>query len=204
MATLVEPPVGQVALRPFSVEEYHWLIEHGFFHEDERVELIGGVLHQMSPKGLRHAACLSSFLQILPAVIGERAWIRAQDPITLPNSNSEPEPDLVLAAPRKSKYLDHHPFPADVLLVAEISDSSLDHDRRVKVPLYAAAGITEFWIVNLVENKIEVYREPTNPPEGASYYRQHEIYSAQDAVHPTHFPDCSITVKDVLPPPKGG
>ena len=199
MATLVKPAVDQITLRPFSLEEYHWLIEHGFFHEDERVELIQGVLYQMSPKGLRHAACLTKLLRLLPAMIGDRAWIRAQDPITLLESNSEPEPDLVLAAPRESGYLDHHPYPADVLLVVEIAHSSVEYDRRVKVPLFAAAGIVEYWLVNLREDRIEVYREPSGPTAEVAEYRQHTVYGAEDVVAPLALPACTLAVAQLLP-----
>ena len=200
MATLVDPAVRQTTIRTFSLEEYHWLIEHGFFHEDERVELIQGILHQMSPKGLRHAACLTRGLRIFNAALSDRACVRAQDPITLPGSNSEPEPDLVVAQRREDDYASHHPLPANVLLVIEIANSSLDYDRRVKVPLYAAAGISEYWLVNLQEDKIEVYREPTTPALGTPYYRQRQISSVQDTVTPTHFPDCAIPVSGLLPP----
>lgn len=200
MATLVEPTVRQISFRRFSLEEYHWLIERGFFREDERVELIEGVLNQMSPKGLRHSACLSILLRLLPSMIGERAWIRAQDPITLPDSNSEPEPDLVLAAPRERGYLDHHPFPNDILLIVEIAQSSLAYDRRIKIPLYAAAGVGEYWIVNLRDDQVEVYREPTTPVEGAAYYHQHLRFSAENVLQPAQFPDCVIVVADLLPP----
>ena len=200
MATLVDPAVRQTTIRTFSLEEYHWLIEHGFFHEDERVELIQGILHQMSPKGLRHAACLTRGLRIFNAALSDRACVRAQDPITLPDSNSEPEPDLVVAQRREDDYASHHPLPENVLLVIEIANSSLDYDRRVKVPLYAAAGISEYWLVNLREDKIEVYREPTTPALGTPYYRQRQISSVQDTVTPTHFPDCAIPVADLLPP----
>ena len=200
MATLVDPAVRQTTIRTFSLEEYHWLIEHGFFHEDERVELIQGILHQMSPKGLRHAACLTRGLRIFNATLSDRACVRAQDPITLPDSNSEPEPDLVVAQRREDDYASHHPLPENVLLVIEIANSSLDYDRRVKVPLYAAAGISEYWLVNLREDKIEVYREPTTPALGTPYYRQRQISSVQDTVTPTHFPDCAIPVADLLPP----
>ncbi len=162
----------EIALRPFSLEEYHWLIDHGFIHDGERVELIQGALHLMSPKGVRHAACQSKILHQLFARIGNRAWIRAQGPITLPNSDSEPEADIVLAASRKGGYFEHHPYPEDVLLVMEFADSSLQYDRKVKAPLYAAAGIAEYWLVNLQDDKIEAYREPTSLAQGASHYRQ--------------------------------
>lgn len=200
MATVVEPAVQQETIRQFSLEEYHWLIEHGFFQEDERVELIEGVLHKMSPKGLRHAACLTRAVRLFNASLGNRACVRAQDPITLPDSISEPEPDVVVAKKREDDYADHHPLPNDVVLVVEIANSSLDYDRSAKVPLYAAAGISEYWIVNLLEDLIEVYRKPTSPVEGAPFYHQIFRYTSLDTVHPTQFPDCALAVKDLLPP----
>lgn len=200
MATVVEPAVHQAGIRTLSLEEYHWLIEHGFFHEDERVELIEGVLHKMIPKGRRHAACLTRALRLFNAALGNRACVRAQDPITLVDGNSEPEPDLVLAQVREDDYVDHHPYPQDVALVVEIAHSSLEYDRQAKIPLYAAAGIGEYWIVNLVENQIEVYREPTVPAEGAPHYHLHLRFCAQDSVNPTQFPDCVLRVRDVLLP----
>lgn len=200
MATVVEPAVQRESIRQFSLEEYHWLIEHGFFHEDERVELIEGVLHKMSSKGQRHAACLTRALRFLNATLGNRASVRAQDPITLPDSISEPEPDLVVARRRDDDYVNRHPLPNDVVLVMEIANSSLEYDRRVKVPLYAAAGITEYWIVNLREDLIEVYRQPTNPDVGVPFYHQHLCFTARDPVHIMQFPDCIIAVEDLLPP----
>lgn len=200
MATVVEPAVQRESIRQFSLEEYHWLIEHGFFHEDERVELIEGVLHKMSPKGQRHAACLTRALRFFNATVGDRASVRAQDPITLPDSISEPEPDLVVARRRDDDYVNRHPLPNDVVLVMEIANSSLEYDRRVKVPLYAAAGITGYWIVNLREDLIEVYRQPTSPNAGAPFYRQHLRFTAQDTVHPMQLGDCVVAVKDLLPP----
>lgn len=195
----VSPPAAPIALRPFSIDEYHWLIEQGFFHGDERVELIRGALHRMGPKGPRHAACQSKMLHQLFPRIGSGALIRAQGPITLPESNSEPEVDLVLAAPRDRGYYDRHPYAADVLLAVELADSSLEYDRCVKVPLYAAAGITEYWLVNLRENRIEVYLEPVTPVEVSPFYRQHLTYSAQDTIAPTRIPDCIFSVRDLLP-----
>lgn len=200
MATVVEPAVQHETIRHFSLEEYHWLIEQGFFHEDERVELIEGVLHKMSPKGLRHAACLTRALRFFNAALGDRACVRAQDPITLPDSISEPEPDLVVARRRDDDYVNHHPLPEDVALVVEIANSSLEYDRRVKVPLYAAAGITEYWIVNLREDLIEVYRQPTSPDAGVPFYHQHLCFSVRDTVYPMQFRDCIAAVKDLLPP----
>ncbi len=203
MAALVEPTVSLMTIRPLSLDEYHWLIEHGFFHEDEHVELIRGVLHQMSPEGPRHVAAIDRLHDHFFSKLRERAQVRAQHPISLPSSNSEPEPDLVLAQKQEDYYSDRHPVPADVFLVVEVAASSLGEDRRVKVPLYAAAGIAECWIVNLRDDRIEVYREPVVPTEGAPYYHQHLRYSAEDTLHPAQFPDCALAVKDLLPPKRG-
>ena len=200
MATLVEPTVHWMSIRTLSLDEYHWLIEHGFFQEDERVELIGGVLHQMSPEGPRHVAAIDRLLQHFFSELGDHAQIRVQHPLWLPVSGSEPEPDLVLAKKREDYYSGHHPVPEEVYLVVEVAASSLEEDQRVKVPVYAAAGIVEYWIVNLRDDLIEVYREPTSPDEGAPYYHQHLRFSAQDTVNPAQFPDCAISVKDLLPP----
>ena len=199
MATVVEPTVDRMDIRPLSIEEYHWLIEHGFFHEDEHVELIRGVLHQMSPEGPRHVAAIDRLLNHFFDALRDRALVRVQHPISLPSSNSEPEPDLVLAQKREDYYGDRHPVPADVFLVVEVAASSLEEDQRVKVPMYAAAGIAEFWIVNLVDDRIEVYREPIVPAEGAAYYHQHLRFAAQDILHPARFPDCVLAVADLLP-----
>ena len=200
MATVVEPAVHLMSIRPIRLEEYHWLIEHGFFQESERVELIAGVLHQMSPEGPRHVAAIDRLLHQFFSQLGDQAQVRVQHPIWLPDSNSEPEPDVVLAKRREDFYSERHPMPTEVFLVVEVAASSLEEDQHVKATVYAAAGIAEYWLVNLREDLLEVYREPTTPAEGAPYYRQHLRFSPQDTVHPAHFPDCAFPVADLLPP----
>lgn len=199
MATKMGLPSVEIAPRPFGLEEYHWLIEHGFFRDGERVELIQGALHLMSPKSPRHAACQSMLLSQLFPIARDRARIRAQAPITLPEHDSEPEADLALVASREGEYFDRHPYPPDVYLVVEIADASLEYDRQVKVPLYAAAGITEYWLANLQDDKIEAYRGPTSPAQGTSFYRQRLTLSPQDTITPTRFADCILPVVDLLP-----
>ena len=198
MATLVDPNVSQMTIRPLSIHEYHWLIDRGFFHEDEHVELVQGVLHSMSPEGPRHVAVIDRLLELFSTVVSNRAQVRGQHPLSLPDSNSEPEPDVALVVKRENRYSDRHPVPTEVFLLVEVAATSLEEDRQLKIPLYAAAGIVEFWIVNLVKDQIEVYREPSRPAEGTAHYRQRAIYSVRDSVHPTQFPDCSFAVKDVL------
>ncbi|MCY4436789.1 MAG: Uma2 family endonuclease [Chloroflexi bacterium] len=199
MAVQASAPL-RIDVRRLKLAEYHWLIERGFFREDERVELIQGVLHQMSPEGPRHVAVIDRLHDHFFSKLGERAQVRAQHPISLLESGSEPEPDLVLAKKRADYYSGRHPVPEEVILVVEVAASSLEEDQRVKVPIYAAAGIGEYWLVNLRADRIEVYRQPINPAAGPAYYRERLLYFPQDTVHPLNFPDCDLPVADVLPP----
>lgn len=191
--------IDQMDVRRLDLDEYHRLIEIGFFGEDERVELIEGVLHRMSPKGPSHAGVLSRMLRLFITELGERAEVRAQDPITDPHSVSEPEPDLVLAVPRGDNYVSRHPQPQEVLLVIEVADSSLAADRGIRKQVYAAAGIEDYWIVNLVDGQVEVYREPKLLADSTATYQQQTIHKADDIVALLHFPDCEVDVAALLP-----
>lgn len=129
------------------------------FGEDERVELIDGVIREMSPKGSKHTASVRRLTNLLPRLLHSRALVSIQDPIVL-NDDTEPEPDIAMMKNRDDAYAEAHPRPEDVLFLIEVADTSLEYDREVKLPRYAATGIPEVWIVNLVESIIEVYREP--------------------------------------------
>lgn len=144
----------------FTVQEYHRLAEAGLFTEDDRVELIEGDILDMSPIGSRHAACVKRLIRLLDRRIGERAIVAAQDPIQL-DDRSEPQPDVALLKPRSDFYAAHHPRAAEVFLIIEVAETSVDYDRAVKVPLYARFGIPEVWLVNVAEDVVEVYRTPS-------------------------------------------
>ncbi|MFQ5857968.1 MAG: Uma2 family endonuclease, partial [Anaerolineae bacterium] len=166
----------------------------------ERVELIEGVLHAMSPRGPRHGGCLSRLLHLIfPCVGDDDALVRVQDPITIATAGSEPEPDLVLAVPQPGAYYGRHPEPGEVLLLVEIADTTPEYDREVKGPLYAAAGITDYWIVNLVDDVVEVYREPVTLADGTAGYRTVRVCSPDGTVTPLHFQDCRVAVSDLIP-----
>lgn len=197
--TSLADAVDRLNVRRLDLEEYHRLIEMGFFGPDDRVELIEGVLHRMSPRGPRHAECLRRLLRVFITTLAGRAEVSAQGPITIPASGSEPEPDLTLVVPREGGYGDRHPLPNEVLLVVEIAETSLQEDRELKLPVYAAAGIEEYWILNLVDDQIEVYRKPVVLPDGGATYRERILYVRGDQVAPLRFPDCLIEVADVLP-----
>jgi Uma2 family endonuclease len=115
----------------FTLNEYHKLAELGFFHEDSRIELIKGEIIQMAAKGRAHETCLRRLWKELPKLVGNRATLQSQAPVILP-PNSEPEPDFAILQNRSDDYFSAHPAPEDVLLVMEVSDSSLDYDQDVK------------------------------------------------------------------------
>lgn len=146
-------------VRRISVTEYHKMGEIGIFGEYERVELIEGVIRKMGPKGTRHTTSVSNLTNLLPLLLEGEALIRVQDPIVL-NDDTEPEPDVAVIKPRGDAYTEAHPHPDDVLLLIEVADTSLEYDREIKLPRYAVSGIPEVWIVNLVENIVEVYCNP--------------------------------------------
>ena len=134
----------QVEKRLFTIEDYYRMAETGILRRDDRVELIRGEIVRMSPVGSLHAACVKRTAAEFFGIVGTDAIVSVQDPIRLAAQNSEPEPDISLLRPKRDYYASAHPTPADVLLVVEVSDSSLDYDRAVKLQLYAEAGIPKY------------------------------------------------------------
>ncbi|MCZ0900782.1 Uma2 family endonuclease, partial [Microcoleus sp. HI-ES] len=145
-----------VTAKRFSIAEYHRLGELGFFAPDDRVELIRGEIILKATKSTFHSVCNSVLFGELYALVGKRAIVRGQEPIIL-SDDSEPEPDVVIARNRADCYLSSHPQPADILLVIEVSDSTLKYDRRTKLSLYAESGISDYWIFNLVDIQLEMH-----------------------------------------------
>ena len=145
----------------FTVAEYERMGQVGIFSEDERVELVCGEVIQMSPIGERHAARVDFLTQFITLRLRRSAIVRVQNPVQL-DDYSEPQPDIAVLKPRDDFYNGAHPRPEDVLLVIEVSDSTLEYDRKIKMPLYAGAGIPEAWLVNLPEERIEVYSDPAD------------------------------------------
>jgi Uma2 family endonuclease len=150
----------QIPRRLFSTEEYERMIAAGVFPEDDRSELIRGEVVAMAPIGLRHAACVGRLTKLLERMVGDVAIVWVQNPIRL-TGNSLPQPDLALLKSRSDYYEQSRPMPSDIYLVVEVSDSTVESDVQVKVPLYAEANISEVWVVNLQENIIEIYSTPS-------------------------------------------
>jgi Uma2 family endonuclease len=176
----------------FSVAEYHRMIELGILREDHRVELIAGEIVAKMPTGERHNFTLIQLNDLLSVPLAGRAICLHQSPVTL--QGTEPEPDLVLLERAPSRYRTRKAIPADVLLLVEIADSSLEIDRSVKLPLYAENGIVEYWIVNLVENQIEVYRHP----QANGTYAVSLIRRPGGNLDVLAFPDILISVSELL------
>lgn len=159
-----------------TVEAYHDLARTGHLGEDDRVELIEGLLIEMSPIGHPHITIVNRLTRMLVRAVGDDAVVSVQNPVTLP-PYSEPQPDLVLFAPRFISLAAGRPGARDVLLLIEVADSTLAYDRGVKRALYAREGIAEFWIVDVAERRIEVHRDP----QGDEYLHRSAIGPGDDA-----------------------
>ena len=176
----------------FTVDEYHRMGDAGIFHEDDRVELIRGRIVQMSAIGRRHAGCVNYLGNTLARLLGQRAVVGVQNPVIL-DLEGEPRPDVAVLVPRPEFYRDRHPAPADILLLIEVADTTLDYDRDEKVPVYAETGVQEVWLVNLPGNAIEIYRDPRDG-------RYADVRTARrgSTIAPLAFPDLALRVAELL------
>jgi Uma2 family endonuclease len=191
MTTKIErPPEGSA--RRFTVDEYQRMGEAGILDEDERVELLEGEIVWTAPIGSKHSAILYRFLRWFMTRLLDTAIVRVQDPILL-DQHSEPEPDLAIVRYREDDYVTKHPEPGDVLLLIEVSESTLAYDRGRKLPLYAAAGIPEVWIADLKRNRLLVYREPRD-----GRYAYEAVVEHGDAVTPLASPELTLQIDEVL------
>lgn len=178
--------------RLFSVEDYERMGEAGILQEDDRLELIAGQIVWMTPIGSPHSGTVNQLNALLLGPLGNRVVVSVQSPVRL-GDLSMPQPDLLLLRPRADSYKGSHPEPDDVLLLIEVSDSSVAFDREIKLPLYAAFGIAEVWIVNVPERCVEVHRSPA---QGA--YREAQRCAAGDDLAPRSFPDLHIDLDALL------
>jgi Uma2 family endonuclease len=156
--SMTTKPNQSLPLYQFTTTEYHRLGEAGILEESRRVELLNGNIIEISPINSPHARTVKQLNRLLSKIFGEQAIISVQEPVQL-DEHSEPEPDLAVLVYRADLYTQSHPRPSDTLLIIEVADASLEKDRQVKLPLYAAAGIPEVWIVNLPDQQIEIYTQ---------------------------------------------
>lgn len=162
-----------------SVAQYHDMIRSGILTDDDPVELLEGWLVTKMPKNPRHSLATQLTRDALAGIIPQDWHVDVQEPIT--TEDSEPEPDVLVVRGNRRDYIERHPSPAEVALVVEVADATLQRDRTLKLHLYARAGIPTYWILNLPENQLETHSDPSGEGEGAKY-TQHTIYRASDTV----------------------
>jgi Uma2 family endonuclease len=176
-------------LRPLRRSEFDRLVALGVF-EGEKVELIRGVMVEMSPTGLEHVFVVTRLSKLLIQALADRGQVRTQQPFAA-SDESEPEPDVAIVP--AGDYLDDHPTAAHLLI--EVADSSLRSDRTDKLRLYAESGVPEYWIVNLIDGVIEIHREPT-----AAGYAVRAVHARGSRIAPLAFADVELAVDEILPP----
>ncbi len=181
-----------VVRRLFTVDEYLLMIRAGILNEDGRVELLDGEIVEMTPIGRPHGYCIASLMRSLITGVGSRAVVWPQGPIRL-SERSQPEPDLTVLRVRPVSYRDADAESRDVLLLIEVSDSSLRRDREIKLPLYARARIQEYWIADVQGEVVEVYTNPSG-----SGYALVQRYRRGESVSPETFPDLHIPVDEIF------
>jgi Uma2 family endonuclease len=187
---------GKMAQPAFDVkrwtrEDYERLAESGFFHPDERVELIDGIIYEMSPQTSWHSSTIRAAQEVLQRVFRDGFDLRVQMPLAL-DSQSQPEPDLAVVPGQWRDYLRAHPTTA--VLIVEVSDSSLGLDRETKRMLYAETGIPEYWILDTKGKQLEVFRSPHDGD-----YRSRKVLGSGDTIAPLAASAASIPVTDLLP-----
>jgi len=183
----------EIKRRRFTVEEYDRMAEVGILTADDRVELLDGEIVEMAPIGPPHSSVVDRLTRLFTRRLGERAIVRVGGPIALVQQDSEPQPDLTLLRPRTDFYRHSHPRSSDVLLAVEVMDSSVERDRRLKLPIYARAGLAEVWLVDIPASCVDVFRQPD-----ARDYRSTATRQRGDQLAAAAFADVTFTVDDIL------
>jgi Uma2 family endonuclease len=181
--------------RRWTKDEYYRMAELGWF-EGERVELVLGEIIVMTPQNFAHVVATLKACKALEGVFGQDAWVRTQMPLDL-GAYSNPEPDVSVVSGRLEDYSEH---PKSALLVVEVSDTTLAYDRLKKARMHADAGILEYWIINLVDHRLEVHRDPVPGGSGATEGLYQTVFSltASDLVSPLAALDKRIPVAELL------
>ncbi len=185
-----------IQTKRWTRQEYDRMAEAGIFNPDERVELLGGEILIMTPQNSPHSATIGLAHTALQHAFGRNHWIRIRLPLII-DPDSEPEPDLAVVPGNPRDYVKEHPRSA--LLVVEVADATLALDRDRKAHIYARAGIPEYWIVNLTERCLEVYRDPVTPSGQPPSYRSCRKLSPSETMAPLAAPSTTIAVADLLP-----
>ena len=180
-------------VRLWTVDEYHRLIETGILTTDEKVELLEGQIIQMSPQRPPHAATIQCASDYLRDLLSLRATIRVQLPITL-LPNSEPEPDIAVVHVDYHKYFDHHPAPDEIFLLVEVAKTTLKSDRIAKASTYAKAKIPEYWVLDVQERQVHVFRDPVGEA-----YKQETTLNKDTTISTIAFADINVSLNQLFP-----
>ena len=168
------------------------MLEAGILDEDDRIELIEGELYEMSPIGSRHAAAVNRLTEILGEQLRGIAIVSVQNPIEL-SQYSEPQPDLTLLRRRDDFYSESHPTPADILVAIEVSDTTHERDRSLKLPTYARAGVSEAWLVDLFNDHVEIHSQPAS-----GIYQEIRIVLRDQPLVSKTIPQLRLNAEDIL------
>ena len=187
MPVAVSPPKWR-----FSADEYQRMVQARILTKYDRVELVDGEIVAKMTFGPRHSATVDRIARTFFAKASESAIVRVQGAVRV-NLFSEPEPDVVLLRPRSDFYASGHPGPADILLVIEVAESSIEYDRDVKAPLYARSTVHEYWLVDLNENVLHRYLSPDR-----DRYRTVGQYVRGQSLAPELLPDCVVSTSEFL------
>ncbi len=185
-----------VQVKRWTREQYDTLVRHGVLGEDDHVQLIEGEIVEMAPQGPPHMTAISLVAEALREAFGDGYHCRVQGPLAL-SRDSEPEPDVAVIRGSPRDFAREHPATAD--LVVEVADTTGDFDRHRKGPMYAAAGIPEYWVVDVTARGVDIYRDPLPGEDGRAGYRVHRRVGVDDAVTPLGAAGRSIPVRDLLP-----
>jgi Uma2 family endonuclease len=183
--------VAEIEQHRWTRKDYERMVAKGLFEPGAKVELIEGVVYDMAAHGSVHATGVRLMERALQRIFASGFDVRGQMPLAL-GRDSEPEPDVAVVAGDARDFTRRHPTTA--VLVVEVADQSLRHDRQRKLPLYARSGIPEAWILNLRERTLEVYREPSD-----GLYRSRTALVDEDTVSPLSQPEAVIPVSELLP-----
>jgi Uma2 family endonuclease len=175
-----------------TLNEWHKMGKYNIFEPQTRIELINGEMIDMAPIGPPHGGRVKRLNHLFSKQLGDSAIVSVQDPIQL-NDDSEPEPDIAILRPEPNFYSERHPTPDDILLLIEVSDSTINYDRDKKLPLYAKNAIIEIWLVDLGAKVVEIYLDPQ--PQG---YATKNIAEPGDILMPSQLPHVTITVSEIL------
>ena len=190
--------VIEMTKRRFCVKDLHLMDEAGVFCEDDRVELVDGEIIDMAPIGSYHGSSVDALNHIFVRMVPEGIRVRVQGAVQMDESTMF-QPDLAILRPRDDDYFESNPTPEDVLLIIEVSDSTVAYDRNVKLPKYAQAGIPEVWHVNLPNGFIDRFVDP-DPATGR--YRSVMRHSRGQRIVPTNLSEVAVEVSDILRRPE--